>query len=100
MCISYQTIENKGDINNKIIPYLKNKIYGCDDCLKACPWTRFAQPTTEQNFLPSDSLLAMTKDKWLNLTELEYQNLFKKSAVKRAKFTGLKRNINALNQND
>ena len=100
LCISYQTIENKGDINNKIIPYLKNKIYGCDDCLKACPWTRFAQPTTEQNFLPSDSLLAMTKDKWLNLTELEYQNLFKKSAVKRAKFTGLKRNINALNQND
>ena len=94
-CISYQTIENKGEIDKDIISHLGDKIYGCDDCIKACPWTRFAKPSLEPAFRISDELLNMKKEDWHELSEKQYQELFRKSAVKRAKFTGLVRNIRA-----
>ncbi|EGJ70550.1 protein of unknown function DUF1730 [Bacteroides coprosuis DSM 18011] len=99
-CISYQTIENRGEIDSHIIPLLENKIYGCDDCIKVCPWTRFSQPTTIKEFAISNELLNMTKEKWSTLSVQEYQELFRKSAVKRAKFSGIQRNINAVHQRD
>ena len=95
-CISYQTIENRGDIDQSIAPLLGNKIYGCDDCIKACPWTRFAEPTKEPAFRISKELLSMKKADWHQLSEKKYQELFRKSAVKRAKYSGLTRNIRAL----
>ena len=73
---------------------IPNSIYGCDICQLACPWNRFAVPTTEPAFQPSEALLSMTKEKWHNLTEEQYRILFKSSAVKRAKYVGLMRNIN------
>ena len=92
-CLSYLTIEHRGPIPNSsfLIP---NSIYGCDICQLACPWNRFAVPTTEPAFQPSEALLTMTKEKWHNLTEEQYRQLFKGSAVKRAKYEGLMRNIN------
>ena len=92
-CLSYLTIEHRGPIPNSsfLIP---NSIYGCDICQLACPWNRFAVPTTEPSFQPSEALLTMTKEKWHNLTEEQYRILFKGSAVKRAKYAGLMRNIN------
>lgn len=98
-CISYQTIENRGEIDERIIPQLGNKIYGCDDCLKACPWTRFAKPTHELAFKISDELLEMKREDWHNLSEKQYQDLFRKSAAKRAKYSGLIRNIEAVKKN-
>ena len=71
-------------------------IYGCDKCLNACPWNRFAQPNNTPELQPKEELLNMTKEKWQNITEDEYRELFKGSAVKRAKYKGLKRNINAI----
>ena len=92
-CLSYLTIEHRGPIPHSsfLIP---NSIYGCDICQLACPWNRFAVPTTEPAFQPSEALLTMTKEKWHNLTEEQYRQLFKGSAVKRAKYAGLMRNIN------
>ena len=99
-CLSYLTIEHRGPIPNSsfLIPnssfLIPNSIYGCDICQLACPWNRFAVPTTEPAFQPSEALLTMTKEKWHNLTEEQYRILFKGSAVKRAKYSGLMRNIN------
>ena len=101
-CLSYLTIEHRGPIpplssiiNNKSsITNNHSSIYGCDICQLACPWNRFAVPTTEPAFQPSDALLSMTKEKWHHLTEEQYRLLFKGSAVKRAKYEGLMRNIN------
>lgn len=73
-----------------------NKIYGCDECLKACPWNRFARPCRTVEFQPSPSLLSMRKDDWHSLSEEQYKNVFKGSAVKRAKYNGLIRNIQAI----
>ena len=98
-CLSYLTIEHRGPIPNSsfLIPHssflISNSIYGCDICQLACPWNRFAVPTTEPSFQPSEALLSMTKEKWHNLTEEQYRILFKGSAVKRAKYSGLMRNI-------
>ena len=112
-CLSYLTIEHRGPIphfsltlnssSSSLIPnssfLIPNSIYGCDICQLVCPWNRFAVPTTEPAFQPSNDLLGMTKEKWHNLTEEQYRSLFKGSAVKRAKYSGLMRNISAITHN-
>ena len=105
-CLSYLTIEHRGPIPNSsfLIPnssfLIPNSIYGCDICQLACPWNRFAVPATEPAFQPSEALLSMTKEKWHNLTEEQYRQLFKGSAVKRAKYVGLMRNINCFSSTE
>ena len=64
--------------------------------LRACPALRMGSPTNEEWFRPSDELLDMTEEKWNRLTVEDYRRLFKGSAVKRAKYDGLMRNINAI----
>lgn len=95
-CISYQTIENKGDIDEHIIPHLSNRFYGCDICQLVCPWNRYARPHSTGEFNPSQAFLDLSAEKIENLTEEEYRSIFKGSAVKRAKFSGLQRNLEAL----
>lgn len=101
-CLSYLTIEHRGDFDDtgKHVAEraLANTIYGCDCCQKACPWNSFAQPTKIQEFAPSDKFLSMSPDDWHNLTIEEYRSLFRGSAVKRAKYEGLMRNIAHLRQ--
>lgn len=93
LCLSYQTIENRGDIPSDLSEKMGDTIYGCDCCQKACPWNRFAQPNTTPELQPSQDLLDMKREDWLSLTEDDYRHLFKGSAVKRAKYSGLMRNI-------
>ena len=90
-CISYLTIEHRGSLPDGI--RLGSTFYGCDRCLRATPQFAEAKPTTEPAFQPSEALLQMTPDDWQSLTEEQYRALFKGSAVKRAKYDGLKRNI-------
>lgn len=94
-CLSYQTIENRGALSELAKEKIGDTIYGCDRCIKACPWNRFAVPTEVEEFFPKEELLNMTRDDWHNLTVEQYQQLFKGSAVKRTKYSGLTRNISA-----
>ena len=91
ICISYQTIEHRGPLPEEL--ELKRTFYGCDRCLRATPQFSESQPTSEQAFQPSEALQKMTADDWENLKEEQYRALFKGSAVKRAKYEGLMRNI-------
>jgi epoxyqueuosine reductase len=81
------------EIPEELASLTGNRIYGCDTCQQVCPWNRFAHPTDEASFRMNDELAAMTAPKWYSLSREEYTRLFKGSAVKRAKFEGLQRNI-------
>ena len=94
-CLSYLTIENRNAIPDAEAEAMGNYIYGCDRCQLICPHNRFAQATDIEEFSPSEEFLKMTPDDWKQLTEEDYRRLFKGSAVKRAKYAGLKRNIDA-----
>lgn len=95
-CLSYQTIENRGGLTDEARAAMGDTFYGCDRCQRACPWNRFATPNTEPLLQPREELLGMTRQKWDNLTVDDYRRLFKGSAVKRAKYEGLMRNIKAM----
>ena len=97
-CISYLTIELKDQIlPNEFKDKMDNWMFGCDICQDVCPWNRFASAHNEPQFDPHPDLLKLTKKEWEELSEETYQNLFQKSAVKRTKYSGLKRNISFLN---
>lgn len=92
-CISYFTIELKENIPADVNGKLDNWVFGCDVCQDVCPWNRFANNHSEQHFMPAGGLLQMTKEDWYELTEETFKKVFKGSAVKRTKFSGLKRNL-------
>ena len=97
-CISYLTIELKDEIIPKEFSgKMDNWMFGCDVCQQVCPWNRLAKPHQESLFDPPSDLLSLTKKEWEDLDEEMYKNLFKKTAIKRTKFKGLKRNITFLN---
>jgi epoxyqueuosine reductase len=93
-CISYFTIELKEEIPTEVKGKFENWIFGCDICQDVCPWNRFSKPHQEEKFLPHPDLEKMTKADWREITEDVFEKLFKKSAVKRTKLEGLKRNAN------
>ena len=96
-CISYLTIELKDQIfPTEFKDKMDNWMFGCDICQDVCPWNRFASVHNEPQFDPHPDLLKLTKKEWEELSEETYQNLFRKSAVKRTKYSGLKRNITFL----
>lgn len=93
-CLSYLTIEHKGDIPSEQASRLGDRLYGCDTCQEACPWNRFAIPTREAAFSPSKAFLSLKKEDLRNFTRDDYNRIFAGSAVKRAKYEGLTRTIN------
>jgi epoxyqueuosine reductase len=96
-CISYLTIELKSDIPDLFKGLLSGRVFGCDICQDICPWNiRFATDNSEPMFIPSFDLLNKTKAEWNTLTEAEFRMLFRRSAIKRTKYSGLKRNLNNL----
>ena len=93
-CISYLTIEHKGDIPSEQASRLGDRLYGCDTCQEVCPWNRFASPTREAAFSPSLAFLSLKKEDLRCFTRDDYNRIFAGSAVKRAKYEGLIRTIN------
>ncbi len=92
-CISYFTIELKEAIPAEVKGQFENWIFGCDICQDVCPWNRFAEPHREPAFNPSAQLAAMKKTDWEEITEEVFKVIFQKSALKRTKLEGLKRNV-------
>lgn len=95
-CISYFTIELKENIPQEFKGKLDNWMFGCDVCQDVCPWNRFSKSHSEPLFNPHPELLKMTKKDWEEITEDTFKEIFKNSAVKRTKFSGLRRNIQFL----
>jgi len=93
-CISYLTIEHRGPIAKGLDDKLDNWIYGCDICQQVCPWNiKFSHPTDDLNFKKKQELEDMNIKKWESFNKDRYKEIFKKSPIKRAKYEGLKRNI-------
>ena len=97
-CISYFTIELKDNIPNEFKGQFDNWMFGCDVCQDVCPWNRFSKPHNEPLFNPHPELLSMTKHDWEEITQETFSKVFKKSAVKRTKYSGLTRNIKFLKE--
>jgi len=95
-CISYLTIELKDEIlPNEFKSKMDNWAFGCDVCQDICPWNRFTKATNEERF-SNPKLLDLSKKEWQEMSKEFYDELFKRSAVKRTKYNGLKRNVEFL----
>jgi epoxyqueuosine reductase len=92
-CISYFTIELKDEIPTSMKGKFEDWMFGCDICQDVCPWNRFSTPHTEEKFIPHTNVLQMNKRDWQEISEEVFQDIFKKSAVKRTKYAGLVRNL-------
>jgi epoxyqueuosine reductase len=92
-CISYLTIENKGSIDPGFRDKFLNRVFGCDICQDVCPWNRKAVPHRVKELMPLPGLLKMTREEWFEMDEETFTIRFARSAMKRAKYTGLKRNL-------
>lgn len=99
-CISYLTIELKEEIPTEFSEQMDGWMFGCDICQEVCPWNRFSTPHDEKAFVPKEELLTMKRNEWTELTQEVFSTIFSKSAVKRTKYKGLKRNISFLYPDD
>ena len=97
-CISYLTIELKNEIPSEFDGKLDDWMFGCDVCQDVCPWNRFSKSHSEPLFDPNPDLLSFTKKDWEEITKDVFKKIFKKSAVKRTKLSGLRRNIDFLKE--
>lgn len=95
-CISYLTIELKNEIPTSFQGQMDDWIFGCDVCQDVCPWNRFSKSHQTPLFDPNTEMLSMSKKEWEEITEDVFKKVFKGSAVKRTKYSGLKRNIKFL----
>ncbi|WP_126459673.1 tRNA epoxyqueuosine(34) reductase QueG [Sulfuritortus calidifontis] len=92
-CISYLTIELAGSIPTELRPLMGNRIYGCDDCLLACPWNRFAQPTRESDFAPRNGLDTATLIELFAWSGTEFEARLAGSPIRRIGFDRWLRNL-------
>jgi len=92
-CISYWTIEHRGEFPDGISENFDGWVFGCDVCQDVCPWNRFGQPTAEDSFAPRMDALCVPDERWVKLSEEEFRKEFDNSAIRRTGREGLARNI-------
>lgn len=97
-CISYQTIENRGEIDPELKGKFENRVFGCDICQDVCPWNLKSESHREPAFGPDSKLMDLKKEEWNELDKSTFNSLFRNSAVKRTRFEGLKRNLKFLEE--
>ena len=92
-CISYLTIEHKGAIDADLMARMGNRVYGCDDCLAACPWTKFAKPTAEADFRPRARMAGPRLAELAGLDEAAFRAMTEGSPVRRTRHERFVRNV-------
>ena len=92
-CISYWTIEHEGPLPEWIRPLLGDRIFGCDDCLDACPWNRFATLSREAAFHARQTIFEKRLRDFLDLDDPAFRTLFAKSPINRVKLPRFLRNV-------
>lgn len=92
-CISYLTIEHKGSINPEFRAAIGNRVYGCDDCLAVCPWTKFASATRNPDLLPRPQMVMPSLTELAALDDPEFRALTTGSAVRRVGRDRFVRNV-------
>jgi len=97
-CISYQTIENHGEIDPELKGKFENRVFGCDICQDVCPWNLKSEVHHEPAFTPDLTLMNLTKEEWSEMDKPLFNALFRNSAVKRTRFEGMKRNLKFLEE--
>ncbi len=97
-CISYQTIELKGELDESLKGQFNDRVFGCDICQDVCPWNLKSEPHHEPGFDPNPRLMQLTRREWHDMDESLFNELFRNSAVKRTKYAGLKRNLRFLEE--
>lgn len=95
-CISYQTIEQKGEIDENLRGQFRDRFFGCDICQDVCPWNLKSEAHDEKAFKPNPKLMELSREDWQNMDETLFAELFRHSAVKRTKYSGLMRNLRFL----
>jgi len=95
-CISYLTIEHRGELPTGITQKFDRWVYGCDICQDVCPWNRFAKETHEQAFAPREENIAPKLNELRDISQEEFSRRFRKSPIKRTKHIGLTRNAAAV----
>jgi len=97
-CISYQTIENRDEIDPELKGKFENRVFGCDICQDVCPWNLKSEEHREHAFFPDPKLMNLSKEEWSQMDKPLFNELFRNSAVKRTRFEGLKRNLRFLEE--
>ena len=97
-CISYQTIENRNEIDPMLKGKFENRVFGCDICQDVCPWNLKSETHHEPAFNPEAKLMNLTRKEWHEMDKPLFNKLFVNSAVKRPRFEGLKRNLKFLDE--
>lgn len=95
-CISYLTIEHRGDLPAGIAQHFDRWVYGCDICQDVCPWNRFAKETKEHAFVPRKENIAPKLTELRDISQEEFSRRFRHSPIKRTKHSGLTRNAAAI----
>jgi epoxyqueuosine reductase len=95
-CLSYLTIEFRGELPEAMVGKMENRMYGCDICQDVCPWNKKAVPNGEPLFTPLAGLLEMSRDDWRGLERKTFRHYFRRSAVNRVTYQQFRRNIDFL----
>jgi epoxyqueuosine reductase len=92
-CLSYLTIEHRGEIDEQYHRQFEHWIYGCDICQDVCPWNRFQQETENKEFYPREFNTAPNLEELRNITQEDFSKRYINSPIKRTKVEGLRRNV-------
>lgn len=96
-CISYLTIEHKGDLPAEFTGKIGNMIFGCDRCQEVCPWNNKAVPYSDSELVAEYNTAGLSKSDWQTMTPEDFKRLFKVSAIRRTGYKMIRRNIDFIN---